>query len=47
MGVVECGADQIGHARIDDHEVLPPLFLQVQDASHQHPGVGDDRAPRL
>lgn len=47
MGVVERGAEEIVHARVDDDEGLGLAMLQIDHARDQHAGVADDEAARL
>ncbi len=46
-GVVERGADEIVHGRVDDDEFLGAIFLGIEHAHEHHARGGDERAAGL
>ena len=47
MRVIECGADQVVHARIHDHEALVARALHVDHRRDQHARIARDQAAGL
>lgn len=47
VGVVERGADELGHGPVDDHKVLVPVALRAQHSAHEGPRVAHQGPPGL